>query len=103
MPEDISNALERTAAGEHPTRQRVAQQVEPAAPFPLIEPDALEGLPHDRGQFVRGDERLERCLVPDEHVPRCRRRPAVPEVGEQGVSDLGEQRQGEDAAGLGLG
>ena len=42
------------------------------------------------------------CLVPDKHVPRCRCRPAVPEVGEQSVSDLGEQRQGEDAAGLGL-
>ena len=44
MPEDISDVLERTAAGEHPTRQRVAQQVEPAASFPLIEPDALQGL-----------------------------------------------------------
>ena len=31
-----------------PTGQRVTQQVEPAASFPLIELDALQGLPHDR-------------------------------------------------------
>ena len=43
MPKDISDALERTAAGQHPTRQGVAQQVEPAASFPLIEPHALQG------------------------------------------------------------
>ena len=67
MPEDISNALERTAAGEHPTRQRVAQQVEPAAPFPLIEPDALEGLPH-----LRAIPLLDQALaaITDESVSR---------------------------------
>ena len=43
MPKDISDARERTAAGEHPTRQRVAQHVEPAASLPLIEADALQG------------------------------------------------------------
>ena len=54
-------------------------------------------------RLFRGHEWLERSLVPDKHISRLGRRPAVPEVGDQGVSDVGEQRQGEDAAGLGLG
>ena len=89
MPKDISDALERTAAGEHPTRQRVAQQVEPTASLPLIVADALQGLPHDRGQVVRGHERLEGRLVPHKHMPRRRCRPAVAKVGDQGISDVG--------------
>ena len=41
--------------------------------------------------------------MPHKHMPRRRCRPAVAKVGDQGISDVGEQRQDEDTAGLGLG